>query len=375
MLNTFCPTLFLDLPHEGIINTPMEQLWGWIHVSDSTGVMDIKLDGHSLNCSRIYRSNLNYNQHLGFSLFLDLPRINTRKKVQAGIMNLEVFLDQKLITNIPLNITDYAIKNLDYIIESNHRKRRFILENVKEKLHQINDCRAPSALPINWEIHPSISCKKDAVSSHMYGKVVQDFLSTIPKNGFVLDAGAGFRKIPYDNVINMEIYDYPSTDILAIGQSLPFKDNCFDGALSLAVLEHVDDPFLCAKELIRVVKPGGRILVIVPFLQAEHGYPSHFFNCTRFGLRKLFSSARLIDHFLEISNSPIFTIYQILSIYANGLPETHRHQFMEMKIADILSKPPIEWAMGNHEIVTGLDEETQWMIASGTTAVFEKNPD
>ena len=107
--------------------------------------------------------------------------------------------------------------------------------------------------------------------------------------GFVLDAGAGSKSQIFGHVVNMEIVDYESTDVLGVGQRLPFRDSCFDAVLSIAVLEHVDDPFKCAAELVRVLKPGGRLLVAVPFLQPEHGYPEHYFNMTRSGLPSLVS--------------------------------------------------------------------------------------
>jgi ubiquinone/menaquinone biosynthesis C-methylase UbiE len=101
-----------------------------------------------------------------------------------------------------------------------------------------------------------------------------------------VEIGAGLRFTPADNVVAVEIYDYPSTDVLAVAESLPFEDGTFDGALALNVLEHVRDPFRCARELCRVVKPGGRVYVMLPFIAAEHGYPSHYFNATRFGVRE-----------------------------------------------------------------------------------------
>lgn len=129
---------------------------------------------------------------------------------------------------------------------------------------------------------------------------------------------------------------------LAVGQNLPFDDNTFAGAISVAVLEHVDDPFACAKELIRVVRPGGKILCVIPFLQAEHGYPSHYFNATRFGVRKLFEGAKLERQWLEISNHPVFTLHQILGLYAAGLPEPQRQRFLDTPIRHFVETMPAD---------------------------------
>ena len=45
---------------------------------------------------------------------------------------------------------------------------------------------------------------------------------------------------------------------------LPFPDNQFDGARADRTLQHVDDPRAVLKEMLRVVRPGGRIVVSEP---------------------------------------------------------------------------------------------------------------
>lgn len=47
-------------------------------------------------------------------------------------------------------------------------------------------------------------------------------------------------------------------------QHLPFADHAFDFAMCNFVLEHVGDPYRVASEMIRVVRPGGTLLLAVP---------------------------------------------------------------------------------------------------------------
>jgi SAM-dependent methyltransferase len=50
----------------------------------------------------------------------------------------------------------------------------------------------------------------------------------------------------------------------AVGEALPFADAAFDVVFSHEVLEHVRDDGQCARELVRVARPGGRVVVFVP---------------------------------------------------------------------------------------------------------------
>jgi ubiquinone/menaquinone biosynthesis C-methylase UbiE len=48
------------------------------------------------------------------------------------------------------------------------------------------------------------------------------------------------------------------------GERLPFRDAAFDRVICTETLEHVDDDSVLARELVRVLKPGGILAVSVP---------------------------------------------------------------------------------------------------------------
>jgi SAM-dependent methyltransferase len=50
----------------------------------------------------------------------------------------------------------------------------------------------------------------------------------------------------------------------ADAQQLPFRDETFDAATSLAVLQLIPDPVTTLAEIVRVLRPGGRVAVMVP---------------------------------------------------------------------------------------------------------------
>jgi SAM-dependent methyltransferase len=201
----------------------------------------------------------------------------------------------------------------------------------------------------------------DNVSANAYDATAIDIINR-KHTGLVLDCGAGYRTQSYDNVINYEIVDYSSTDIVGVGEKLPFKTATFDAIFSFAVLEHVVDPFLCAREILRVLKPGGTLYCQVPFLQPFHGYPNHFYNMTSQGLFQLFSPHIDVDELAVVpSGQPIAALTWLLSAYTQGLPEDIRNKFLNMTVEDLLS-PGNNPLTADH--VLELNEKTKDEISS-----------
>jgi SAM-dependent methyltransferase len=98
--------------------------------------------------------------------------------------------------------------------------------------------------------------------------------------GPVLDWGAGFGQITHlllERGVQVEAFDYregeqpgviqlstfPDVSVHVSGDTvvLPFPDDHFEAVLSCGVLEHVQYPELSLKELHRILRPGGRLLV------------------------------------------------------------------------------------------------------------------
>lgn len=189
-------------------------------------------------------------------------------------------------------------------------------------------------------------------------------------SGLVLDVGAGRRQIYYDNVVNFEIAAYDTTDVLGVGEDLPFQDNSFDAAISIAVLEHVQDPFQCAKEIARVLKPGGQLICGVPFLQPFHSYPHHYYNMTYEGLRNLFEPELTVDK-IEVSESllPIWSLTWILRSWAEGLDGPARKEFLSLQVQDLLGEGA-QYLQRN--FVKNLSSEKNRELASGNLLVAHK---
>ncbi len=191
------------------------------------------------------------------------------------------------------------------------------------------------------------------------------------RGGLVLDCGCGLRPEYLDQVVNYEIVDYPTTDVLGVGQTLPFVDGAFDAVFSFAVLEHVTDPFRCAAELVRVLKPGGTLFAVVPFLQPFHGYPDHYFNMTASGLRHLFDGALEIESVdVPAPGAPVFALSWMLNSYARGLPPDVASRFARMTVRDLMADPA---TFADDDIVRLLAADAVSELAA-TNALIARKP-
>lgn len=206
----------------------------------------------------------------------------------------------------------------------------------------------------------------DAVSSNLY----DDFaLGLIDKHrgGLILDCGAGSQSTYYRDVVNFEIVEYPTTDVRGVGEVLPFVDNSFDAVLSLAVLEHVKDPFACAREIMRVLKPGGDLMACVPLLQPVHGYPNHFYNMTAQGLKNLFAERIEVErHEVIASGLPIWSLTWIAQSWAAGLEGEAKQEFLDLKMSELMGTGE-EYL--ERRFVKELPNEKNFELAS-TTVLF-----
>ena len=189
------------------------------------------------------------------------------------------------------------------------------------------------------------------------------------RDGLVLDCGAGQRPVYYENVVNFEIVDYDTTDVRGVGEVLPFADNSFDAVLSLAVLEHVKDPFACAREIVRVLKPGGDLMCCVPFLQPMHGYPNHYYNMTEQGLKNLFPQVQVDRHEVYGSVLPIWSLAWIVRSWAEGLSGRAKEEFLDLKMSELLDSG--DKYLGR-AFVTELSSEKNFELASATVLFGHK---
>ena len=134
---------------------------------------------------------------------------------------------------------------------------------------------------------------KESRSSVQYAvrKPLLDWLQAHNVAGVrVLDVGAGDRpyRALFPDAVAFDVPDNPHADLHGSLEAIPVDDASFDVVLCLQVLEHVPDPGAAVRELRRVVRPGGRVLLSTHGIYPFHPNPDDLWRWTHQGLERLF---------------------------------------------------------------------------------------
>lgn len=130
---------------------------------------------------------------------------------------------------------------------------------------------------------------------------INEFISRetarIKDGALVLDAGAGdpgFQKhdprlkyVTYDLAVGQEDWDYSGLDVIGCLEAIPFKTESFDAIFCTQVLEHVPEPESVLRELFRLLKVEGRLMLTAPQEWYLHQPPHDYYRFTKYGLRYL----------------------------------------------------------------------------------------
>ena len=143
--------------------------------------------------------------------------------------------------------------------------------------------------------------------------------------GIMLDFGCGSK--PYKSLFNVEKYigvDFENPghphineqiDVFYDGKNIPFEDEYFDAVFSSEVFEHVFNLDEILRELNRVVKPKGLMLITCPFAICEHEVPHDFARYSSYGIKYLLEKNGFQILFQEKTGNSIETIFQLRLMY------------------------------------------------------------
>lgn len=196
----------------------------------------------------------------------------------------------------------------------------------------------------NMDVYFPLSQKRDLIK-----RISQQYF----KKGSVLDLGCG--TMPYKELIaeNSAITSYTGVDIenpiyqktqkpdcFWDGFEVPLESSIFDNAILIEVLEHMPKPENTLKELSRLLKKDGNLLITVPFLWTLHDVPNDEFRYTPFALKRMLEDSGFEIVNLESFNNWHGSMASMLSLYARrGCPMKYR------KLFSILILPIVKYLM------------------------------
>lgn len=142
-------------------------------------------------------------------------------------------------------------------------------------------------------------------------KFLQEQVKSQEKEALILDVGAGhgdFAQIfAGRKYLAVDVVPYPEIDLACdLGQCIPFRGGTFDMLVLMNVLEHVYHFHELLDALFYLLKPGGSLVVAVPFMIKVHQAPFDFYRYTHYTLRDLARQHRFEITLLEGYYDPIF---------------------------------------------------------------------
>lgn len=135
------------------------------------------------------------------------------------------------------------------------------------------------------------------------------FLGSFPTGSMLLNLGSGFRSSPL-GFVAIDREAYPGVGVRGDLTGLPIREGTVDGILCEMVLEHVPDATAAVAEFRRVLKPGGRLYLAVPFLWPYHASPHDYHRWTTSGFEREVAGFETLS--AGLSGGPTTTLVNVL---------------------------------------------------------------
>ncbi len=177
---------------------------------------------------------------------------------------------------------------------------------------------------------------------------LKSVLAAFPTGHRILDAGAGELQYKHFcahlNYVSQDFAQYDGqgdrlglqvgkwdanqVDIVSDITSIPEPDNAYDAVMCVEVLEHLPYPVEALRELTRVLKPGGKLILTAPFCSLTHfspyfyqsGYSRYFYEywLGQFGYNIL--DMQFNGNYFEWSAQELRRLPQVSQQYAHVRP-------------------------------------------------------
>lgn len=133
----------------------------------------------------------------------------------------------------------------------------------------------PALFPtLTWQCNPQTQ------------RIVDEVLADRQDGAVILDMGAGGRRL-HPSATTVDFVQMEGTDVASDVCDTPFENDHADLVVATGLIEHLDDDDAFLREAFRVLAPGGRIYIEVPFMQQYHDDPIDSRRYSAPGLERL----------------------------------------------------------------------------------------
>jgi SAM-dependent methyltransferase len=186
----------------------------------------------------------------------------------------------------------------------------------KRSRHDPMDRVAPSPLQYDYLLLSRLSAD------------VRALIAALPQCGpgaVALDLGAD--KSPYRAALQARGYAVRTLDVtpdsgadyVGRGEATGLPEASFDAVLCTQVLEHCEDPAAVLREVARILKPGGALILAVPHVWFYHPHPVDCWRFTQEGVVRICESAGLEPRELLAQGGSALAAAQVVAFLAYGV--------------------------------------------------------
>ncbi len=166
-----------------------------------------------------------------------------------------------------------------------------------------------TAIPPEWREHRAVWDAKPVVRA-LYGDLFRRMdAACVPGPVLEVGGGIGAFKATRPHVTSLDVTWAPWLDMVGDAQALPVADASFDNIVMTDVLHHLPHPLKFLAEAERVLRPGGRLVVVEPAITPGSWPFYHFLHQERVDLSAdAFGAAPLCSHDPYDANQAVPTL-------------------------------------------------------------------
>lgn len=176
-------------------------------------------------------------------------------------------------------------------------------------------------------LHPSFF-QYDYLALSTLADDVRELVTLVPgpaDGATALDIGSS--RSPYRSILENRRFLLETLDLDREGganhagaaEATGLADSSYDLVLCTQVLEHCDDPWQAAREIRRILRPGGHAIISAPHVWFFHPHPRDHWRFTQEGIVRLMRESGLEPMVLLAQGGSILTVVQVLNFLLYGV--------------------------------------------------------